>query len=142
MWKTVLRFDAQWEPGQFSSPIRISQQVLMVVLTGWFSLRNRTGKQRQFSAHEWEPPNTGQKTRSNSVCHKKWCISEFDPPPWRLMYFFTGFLKISPGFGPNSVYWCHVFLTLWKTLLCWTYVKIHLSCHFSRNVATEKIMFL
>jgi len=31
----------------------------------------------------------------NSVWHKKWCISEF-LPPWRLMYFFTCFLKSQP----------------------------------------------
>jgi hypothetical protein len=52
----------------------------------------------------------------NSVWHKKWCISEF-LPPWRLMYFFTCFWKISAGFGPNSVYRCLVFLTVRKTLL-------------------------
>jgi len=56
----VLRFDDQWEPGRFSSPMRINKQVLIVVLTGWFWLRNRTETQRQFSADEWEPPNTGQ----------------------------------------------------------------------------------
>jgi hypothetical protein len=30
------------------------------------------------------------KTGWNAVWHKKWCISEFDPP-WRLMYFCGGF---------------------------------------------------
>jgi len=33
-------------------------------------------------------------------------------PGWRLLYFCGGFLKISPGFGPNSEYWCRVFMTL------------------------------
>jgi hypothetical protein len=35
---------------------------------------------------------------------------------------FCSFLKIPPGFGPNSGFWCCVFLTLRKTLLffdCW-----------------------
>jgi hypothetical protein len=26
-------------------------------------------------------------------------------------------LKSHPGFGPNSGFWCRVFLTLWKTLI-------------------------
>jgi len=95
MWKTVLRFDVQWEPGQFSSPMRISKQVLVVVLTGWFSLRNRTETQRQFSADEWEPPNTGQKNRSNSVCHKKWCISEYDPPLKANVLFYRFFKNLT-----------------------------------------------
>jgi hypothetical protein len=39
-------------------------------------------------------------------------------PLRRLMYFFGRFfLKISPGFGPNSGFWCRVFLTLQKTLM-------------------------
>jgi hypothetical protein len=40
-------------------------------------------------------------------------------PCWRrLMYFFTGFFKISAGFGPNSGYsWCRVVRTLLKTLI-------------------------
>jgi hypothetical protein len=31
---------------------------------------------------------------------------------WRLMYFFGGFSLISLSFGPNSGYWCRVFLDL------------------------------
>jgi hypothetical protein len=39
------------------------------------------------------------------------------PLPWRLVYFFVGFSLISLGFGPNSGYWCRVFLTLRNTLV-------------------------
>jgi hypothetical protein len=37
--------------------------------------------------------------------------------PGRQCTFLTGFLKISPGFGPNPGFWCRVFLTLGKTLI-------------------------
>jgi hypothetical protein len=47
---------------------------------------------------------------------QKWCISEFDPP-LKADVLFWRFLKILPGFGPNSGYWCRVSLTLRKTLL-------------------------
>ncbi len=40
------------------------------------------------------------------------------PPPSMLMYFFVGFLKISPCVWPNSGYWCCLFLTLRISLLC------------------------
>jgi hypothetical protein len=39
-------------------------------------------------------------------------------PPWRLMYCFAACFWISPGFGPNSGFWCRVFLTLGQTLIC------------------------
>jgi hypothetical protein len=45
---------------------------------------------------------TGSKPGWNSVWHKRWCISEFDPPLKAKVLFFWRFLKISPGFGPNS----------------------------------------
>jgi hypothetical protein len=38
-------------------------------------------------------------------------------PGWKLMYFFADFFWISPGFGPNSGYWCRDFLTSRKTLI-------------------------
>jgi len=55
----------------------------------------------------------GVKTGWNSVWHQNWCTSEFHPPG-RLMYFFASFFKISPGVGPNSGFWCCVFLTLFE----------------------------
>jgi hypothetical protein len=54
------------------------------------------------------------------VYHNRWCISEFHPPPWRLVFFFGGFKKNSPGFGPHLGFWYCVFLTLQKTwMICW-----------------------
>jgi hypothetical protein len=38
-------------------------------------------------------------------------------PRWMLMYFFAGFLLISPCVWPNSGFWCCVFLTLRITLI-------------------------
>ncbi len=52
------------------------------------------------------------KTGSNSFWHKKWCISEFDTPFKANVLFFAGVFKISPGFGPNTGYWCRVVRTL------------------------------
>jgi hypothetical protein len=39
------------------------------------------------------------------------------PPQLKANVLFCMFSKISPGFRPNSGYWCRVFLTLRKTLM-------------------------
>ncbi len=57
---------------------------------------------------------------------KKGSIFHFQYISWRLMYVLflmqVLFIWISPGFGPNSGFWCCVCLTLPKTL---TYAKFH-----------------
>jgi hypothetical protein len=49
------------------------------------------------------------KTGWNSVYHQNWWFSEFHHPPWMLVYFFAGFLWISPCVWPNSGFWCCCF---------------------------------
>jgi hypothetical protein len=46
----------------------------------------------------------GENRMKLSLPKTKWCISEFHTPP-------------SPVTGPNSGFWCCVFLTLRKTLI-------------------------
>jgi len=41
-------------------------------------------------------------------------------PPLKAKVLFGRVFLISPGFGPNSGFWCRVFLTLRKTLMCGT----------------------
>jgi hypothetical protein len=97
MWK-LIRFSEIWCPVR-TWAILISNENQQAGSHGsshWLVLTaNGTENQRQFLADDWEPPNTGQKTRSNSVWHKKWCISEFDPPLKANVLFYRFFKNLT-----------------------------------------------
>ncbi len=65
--------------------------------------------------------NTGQNRMKLSLAPKKnGAFPSFIPPLKAKVPFLQGFFLISPGFGPNSEFWCRVFPNFTKnSIISW-----------------------